>query len=354
MIDLKFGGSFCALPWVLNYKGIKKSAFCCRAVPFKEGDDINDLRNKMWNGVKIPHCTSCYSLEENNTVSPRQTESISWIKKSGDLFNTDICPIPKIAFYDFRLDNKCNLSCISCDEENSSLWAKELGIPIIPIEQNFNYEEIGKAKKIYLAGGEPLIIERYLNLIDFLSENNVEVELVINTNLTNLPEKTLNSLNKIKKTNITISIDSFEKVNEYHRYPLKWSKFINNLDRINDSNCSIRFNTVVDAVSIFGFNKIKNLEKYKISEWDLTILRNPTSLLLENIPLRLKNNAIDNAEKLKEIKFFNTDISFKTKINDIVKQIKKDGDPQLLSNFIKQLDSRRNINHEDYLGVKLT
>lgn len=353
MIDLKFGGAFCVLPWIEEYRGASgDTGFCCDSKPFSESDDPNLLRKEIWNGNKTHHCNYCYDLESAKIVSSRQKESVLWLKTIGDHFKQKECPDQKILFYDIRIDNKCNLACISCNPKNSSLWSKELDIPIKNLKEQFDYEKLKKAKKIYLAGGEPLIIEKYLNLIKEISINNPHIELVINTNLTNLPEDILKCFEKIHSVNLTISIDAYGKVNEYHRYPLKWSKFITNLDKIKNSNCSLNFNTVVDAVSVFGMEKFKNLENY-VSSWNLSVLSYPISLKINNLPKKLKPIAVNNIKKLKEIKFYKNDILFKNRVDGLIKEIEKDGDSQLLVNYITELDKRRNINHQDYLGVSL-
>lgn len=356
MKDLNFGGTFCVLPWLEEHFTIDgKKSFCCWAKPFEDDDNPEDLRKKIWSNEKITHCEKCYKLESLKIVSPRQRESIQWLKTEKQFFDKVECPKENIVYYDLRIDNKCNLACISCNPRESSLWAKELKINQEPKKYHLDYNKILNAKKIYIAGGEPLIIDNYLDLIDKIANVNPNIELVINTNLTNLPEKTLDSLKKIKKVNLTISIDCFGKPNEYRRYPLKWSKFIDNLERIQELKFSIRFNSVVDAVSIFGvqnFSMLHNINN--LIEWNLDILEKPFPLLLSNIPKNLKEFALENAISLKKIKFYNLDFLFRTRVDGIINEIKKDGDPELLANYIAAIDQRRKINHEDYLGVKLT
>lgn len=355
MIDLKFGGTFCALPWIEEYQSNDgKKGFCCIAKNFSDSDDPKILREMIWNGQKISHCSFCYESETKKIISLRQKESIRWLKSEKKHFDQKECPEQKILFYDIRIDNKCNLACITCQPRDSSLWEKEL--KMIPKNNiyDFDYEKMMTAKKIYLSGGEPLIIDKYIHLIKYIANNNPEIELSINTNLTNLPNDVLESFKKIKSLNITVSVDAMKKVNEYHRYPLKWDKFLRNLENINKINATLRFNTVVDAVSIFGMSDFKELENYNIKEWELSILKIPENLPLQNIPDRLKKLAIKCAENLKNIKFYKTDPIFKSKVHGIIEEIKKDGDPHLLAEYINDLDHRRKINHEDYLGVKLT
>jgi sulfatase maturation enzyme AslB (radical SAM superfamily) len=79
---------------------------------------------------------------------------------------------------------------------------------------------------VYLAGGEPLIIEQFIDLIERIAESDTQPELVINTNLTTISDRVNVSLQKIKNLTMVVSVDAYESVNEYHRWPLKWEKFL--------------------------------------------------------------------------------------------------------------------------------
>lgn len=354
--DLSFGGTFCVLPWIEKYKDLKgREFFCCwsnQVINSKQ--EADQLREKIWRSEPISHCNSCYNLERNKTISPRQKETIRWFKDKEvvDYFTTDKCPPDKPLFLDLRKNNTCNLACISCNSNWSSLWAREMGTPIKLQNQIIDFNIINKYKKIYLAGGEPLIIQEYLDLIDYIAKNDLNIEVIINTNLTSLPQQFLESACKIKKLSLTVSVDSFEKVNEYHRYPLKWAKFVRNLDEIYNSKIPINFNTVVDAISILGIGGLNELSDIPDS-WNLSILTEPTWLEIKNVPEKLKPLALENIKFLQQNKFYNKDISFKSKVNQLHHELEQPGNSNLLVENILQIDARRNINHSDYLGFSL-
>lgn len=354
--DLTFGGTFCVLPWIEEHTNLSgNKQFCCWSDKIVNNKDhANSLRQKIWNKEKIAHCESCYRLEDSKTISPRQKETARWLKDS-DIkahFDTETCPEFRPTFLDLRTNNKCNLACISCNPTNSSLWAKELGIKIENYKSSVDYKTLNQYKKIYMAGGEPLIIPEYLRIINFVADNDLDIEIVINTNLTNLSQNVIDAIKKIKKISFTVSIDAFGKINEYHRYPLKWSKFINNLNKLYDLKVNIDFNTVVDAVTIFGLGGLTRISHIPNS-WTLSILTNPDWLKLCNIPSKHKGLALENLYQLQNNSFYNKDITFKTKVNLIKHEISEEGDTNLLANQIQIIDSRRKINHEDYLGFRL-
>lgn len=354
--NLKFGGTFCVLPWIEEYINLSgKKQFCCwsdRSIA--DNNHANLLRQKIWNEEKIANCESCYTLENNQTISPRQKETIRWFKHRDikQYFDSDVCPEFRPAFLDLRTNNKCNLACISCNPDSSSLWAKELKIRIEPKLTAINYDKLKQYKKIYMAGGEPLIIEDYIKVLNYVADNNLDIEIVINTNLTNLSDSVISAISKIKNINFTVSIDAYDKINEYHRYPLKWSKFLNNLKKLTNLKVNLDFNTVVNAITIFGLGELTKLSHIP-NMWNLSILTTPDWLKLSNIPSHVKPLALDNLNNLKEDKFFKKDVVFRSRIYQIEEEIKADGDSKLLSHQIKILDNRRNINHLDYMGFSL-
>lgn len=354
-IDLAFGETFCVLPWIEDYKNLLgQQKFCCWSDKIIDNkDQASSLRQKIWNKEKIPHCESCYRLEANTTISPRQKETAHWFKHQDirEYFNSEHCPEFRPLFLDLRTNNKCNLACISCGPASSSLWGKELGIKIESQNELVNLKEIHRYKKIYMAGGEPLIIEDYLKVLNFVAENNLDIEIVINTNLTNLSKTIVDAISKIKKISLTVSVDSYDKVNEYHRYPIKWSKFLDNLMLVHDLKINIDFNTVVDAVSVFGLGDLTQISHIPNS-WNLFVLTYPNWLQLRNIPKNHKQLALGNLIKLKDNKFFYKDVVFRTMINQIEQEIMTEGDSTLLAKQIQILDSRRKINHENYMGFR--
>lgn len=351
--------TFCVFPFIEKFQNLNgKQYLCCNSnIPI---DDIkselsDDLRKKIWNGEKIEHCTKCYDLELKKVLSPRLVESIKWLKDpevnkyiSNWTENSEI----KIFFYDLRIDNKCNLACITCNPKDSSLWAKELNVDVSKHKLPFNIDQCLSAKKIYLAGGEPLIIDDCIKLLIKISKLDIQPEVVINTNLTRISDELKEILSKIKNLSLTVSVDAYQKVNEYHRWPLKWSKFFKNLKWARSIGCTIRFHTVVDAISVLNVDELQAIESYT-DQWNLDSLIVPTALVVNNLPENLKTQVYEKFCKIKESKFYKTDIVFKTKVDNIANQILQPGDPYLLSNYIKHIDERRNLNHINYLGISL-
>ena len=360
--------TFCILPWIEKFQNVDgKRYLCCHsAVPINPNES-DHIRTKIANQEPVPHCESCYKLDQQRTISPRLQETARWLKKTqvksyieqwkpGDPDRT--------FFYDLRFTNKCNLACITCAPVSSSLWAKELGISIKNQNQlefdkfdlaefiNTNTDIIGNSK-IYMAGGEPLIINQCIELLKQVADMECQPEIVINTNLTRVDPDMQLVLKRIKNLTLVVSVDAHDRVNEYHRWPIKWEKFIKNLSWTTDIDCTVQFNTVIDAVSIMNAANLVDLESH-CDLWNLTILTKPKELLINNLPEHARGQVRDSWEKIKSSKFFTTDPVFKSRVIHAAALLDQPGSSESLANFIATLDRRRNINHQDFLPIKLT
>ncbi|OQA00306.1 MAG: Cyclic pyranopterin monophosphate synthase [Bacteroidetes bacterium ADurb.Bin408] len=115
---------------------------------------------------------------------------------------------------EFELDNRCNLSCIFCNDLFSSGHEKGLN------EQNKNpyndnfvkqlepYIPYLKEAKFY--GGEPFLINIYYDIWALMIKLNPKIEILIQTNGTILNDRIKELLDK-GRFNINISIDSIKK-----------------------------------------------------------------------------------------------------------------------------------------------
>lgn len=349
--------AFCVLPFIQKYQGLDdKKYFCCHSsIPIDE-KELDSLRLKILAQETLPHCDRCYLKEKKNSISPRQIET-GRAMRDVEIMNYIENWEPgksQTFYYDIRFDNKCNLACIMCNPVESSLWAKELNITSNHQKNmmDFDINEALYSKKVYLAGGEPFIIDKFLDFISAVSRLEKQPHLVINTNLTSISDTLKETLRKIKHLTLIVSIDAYGSVNEYHRWPMKWNKLIKNLEWCRSLDCNIIFNTVADAVSILNMQEIQEIE-HLVDSWNITILDKPKALCIQNLPRSLKLSVFDDFCKIKNSRFYKKDAAFKIQVESIAKMILEDGDEKSLIDFLATLDKRRNINHADYLGVRL-
>ena len=353
-------GTFCVMPFITDFQEINGKRFvCCHSktpVGDRNSTEYQQILEKVWAGTPVDHCKFCYNLESNRAISPRQKETVMWLRDAEVkqyIENWQPGAELQTFYYDIRFDNTCNLACISCGPLSSSLWSRELGIKTEPVELDWDWERLLSAKKIYLAGGEPFLIPRFKELLAKISTQHSQPEVVINTNLTVISDDIKNTLLKIKKLSLIISVDAWDKVNEYHRWPMTWTKFLKNLEWARSLNCFLQFNTVVDAITVLNCHKLQQLED-QIQNWTLVEAQWPAPLLLNNLPNEFKTQAQANFSQLKNSKFYQQDSKFHTLVDSIINRLLEPGDSRALIEYIKKIDQRRGIDHIQYLGIKLT
>ena len=349
--------TFCVMPFIGRFQNLNgTSHFCCYGttpIDF-DSDEANRLRQKVYDGEKIGHCHHCYNLESKNIVSARINENENWLKDPEIIeylsnWNKDNT---KIYFYDVRYDNKCNLACIMCNPMNSSMWEKELGIESPKHQLKFKIDDALNSKRILMAGGEPLIIDDCIEVLRKVSVMDKQPEVIIITNLTRVNDEIKGYLQKLKNLTLAISIDAYGKVNEYHRWPLKWNKLVENIKWARTLGCNIQFNTVVDAISIFSVDRLIEIEDL-VDSWSLLILTKPSALQVNNLPEHMKADILKRFENIKRSKFYNTNEKFTTEVDGIATKLMNAGNAELLINYVTEIDNRRKLNHADYLGVSL-
>lgn len=357
-------GSFCVLPWIHDFRNLDgKKYVCCVGHPTRQTlpEDINspehqELRRKLWAGERTPHCAPCYKLEDNHVVSWRHSTNQEWLGKPAvrEYFeNLQPDTAPQLLYYDLRYNSKCNLSCITCSPEFSTLWKRELNIPITEYRLDVDRAAVLRSLKVYMAGGEPLIIDDYVDLLKYLAANDYQGLVSINTNLTSLKPDVVDAIKAIKNISLIVSVDSWGSTEEYHRYPKQWNKFLDNLAVLADNDIEYNFNTVASAISVLGWAQMPELQQYRPKNWWIVPLETPPYLRLEQLPMALKSLAQDRMQSMKSVSFYQTDEKFRSSLDHLLDRVLQPGHSGQLLHQIQQLDTRRKINHADYLGVNL-
>ena len=173
---------------------------------------LKEVRVSMMKGEWHPECERCRQEEVNGMRSRREYENEDWGKWFGDMSLEKVLPITDedgtidtskqdIEFMDLRYGNFCNLKCRMCGPTDSHMWYddhvklndgktgfKDSGGRVV-LEKNkkgkwdtdhFNWfqnnnrywsnfeEHAPNAKKLYIVGGEPLIIPEHQESLERL------------------------------------------------------------------------------------------------------------------------------------------------------------------------------------------
>ena len=239
------------------------------------------IRSDMLAGKPIDGCSKCYKAEEHGGKSYRNYYNIACennlqIKKKVEQSLTGNDIDNTIEYFDIRYGNLCNLSCRSCYPGASSQFDKDVKelLPTTNIlkfhgwmdkdvniwyttdifHDNFN-SQLSNLKLYYTNGGEPTIIEKNIEILHHMIDTGVSknITLQFNTNMTNTRKEFYELLPYFKKVLFLASIDGYDKMQEYLRYPSKWKQVASNLDKLVSmklSNVEIKVNSVVSKYNL--------------------------------------------------------------------------------------------------------
>jgi MoaA/NifB/PqqE/SkfB family radical SAM enzyme len=323
--------SFCMAPWTsLMLDQTSDVKLCCESTE-KIGDcsqnsleqiwnssSIKQLRKDMLAGKKIQSCNLCYTLEELGRDSTRKSLNRKFLNQADkiDLTQPDGSLIDySLNYLDARFNNLCNLSCRSCGLGSSSSWYKP-ALAIGRIDKStkalkiagkhdrdiFNQlmEQIDNLEKIYFAGGEPLMMEDFYQIVDELDRRGRhDVELVYNINMTKsslLGRSIFDLWKNFKKISIGASLDGEYQRGEYLRCGQHWNDVVEFRKEMLAQRPDIDFyisatTSIINALHIPDFHK-SWVEQglIKPEDFNINILFWPDYLRADSAPKYLKDS----------------------------------------------------------------
>jgi len=265
--------TICAVPWMhLAFEPNGKVVPCCLTSQhnYFAGDLTTDTIEEIWNsenmktlrkqmldGKRPEICSKCFEREDVTGESGRvyhNREFKDFLPIIPEITKEDgTCTEMNLMYWDFRFSNLCNFKCRSCGPRYSSAWvpdAKKLGWEIelekvtdinsVDGKDNFDFlkDQIKSVRKIYFAGGEPLLMPEHWQILQMLVENNrFDVQINYNTNASTLIYGGKNVLDywskwQFPKLEVWPSIDEIGSRAELIRAGTVWSKVEENLKEI--------------------------------------------------------------------------------------------------------------------------
>lgn len=277
---LKFGDSFCVLPFIHSHIDInQRKSLCCHSnvrdnIPLQESitpERISEIRQSMIKGDPVPECSDCVGCESNKKISQRQIENTFWLKTYPHEIDGWIDRHEQVS-YDLRYSNLCNLTCKTCKPLWSSSWAKKLNLE--NVYKTWEPEEFSinpQAQKIYMAGGEPFLIKSFSKILN--NVNNKSCEILINTNATVITDHMIEALRPFKNICFILSIDGIGSVIEHIREGCNWVNIQKNIQVLkSELNPSFMVNTVVQYDNVNDLHNIASwIDLQEIKHWRLEL-----------------------------------------------------------------------------------
>ena len=313
-----------------------------------ESPKFKELQDYMIRGIKHPSCQSCWNAEDKGEFSYRL-----------NLFPFE--EDTKELIVEINCSSICNIACRMCAPFASTRLLKDLryfeenNLDIHSVTDNFfsnkpidslnsiqwkwiknNSHKIGG---LCLAGGEPLANKEVIDTLQMFADIGTAktINLSLRTNAL-LIDKHFDLLNNFRGLYLNISVDGVGKIYDYIRYPGKWTKFNDNIKRLQES-CDVkdfRFLTVVNALNVFDLNNI--------IDWNPGILKfNEVYPFKRGIGVRSMSSSLLNLIQAKD-----------ENAQNIVDTAKKyPSNKNKLKREIEMFDKSRNQSMSDYLEPAL-
>jgi sulfatase maturation enzyme AslB (radical SAM superfamily) len=300
---------------------------------------MRDFRMKMLNGETISNCDFCHRMEASGLGSKRTGKNKRFFDKVKPYLQkyynakgyVDVMP----QWWEIRLSTKCNLSCVMCSPNLSSMMYKEYnkwgnkmtgqmqGSLEIARKQGEEYlsestyfknqilENLDHVLWMEFRGGEVFADKHSIDFIKEIADTKYakNINLDISTNATLLSAEIIELLNKFAGGLLRFSIDAYKEQDELIRYHTNWDSVIDGIN--NSTNLKEGWETVtqtciqtLNAVGIHNllwffdeYCKTTNNQNFHLG---FTTVRGKEWMRHELVPTELRNQEIIKLEEFIE------------------------------------------------------
>lgn len=371
-------------------------------------DNLVNVRKKLHNGIMPDACNICVR-DGDVSMRKRSIKEYNYDHKTltqvYETIHNNYYAMHSPSYLELKPSNLCNLKCVMCNSYDSTQIAKELGelvdkfggitvsngrfieISSVPgIKENNNTwsteqpewsdnEEVWESFKklapglevLSFAGGEPTIMPFVLKALQYIVEHDYakNITVFLSSNFTNLNKNFLELMIKFKKFELIASIDGFDKVNDYTRFPSKWKQvsknYIEAKGYMKHSNIKILMNITVSLLNVVNLDSLlyfieeqaKQYPYFKEWPYNINLIMTPADQQVSMLPQPLKELAIQRLTMYLETSQIIKDFpGLDGKIHLLLNELKKPDDPEVFKIFkqrIKILDEHREISIGDYI-----
>lgn len=282
--------------WLENYLVIETDGWtrpCCAETSIDARiSHISDGINTAWNNPKLlqlredlgngysdktrPFCRRCEALESKNQLSMRNNTQF-------------ITHDRQLKTIQFKMSNRCQLTCAHCGPELSTGWKKFLNITPIAsdsfkLTDNF-LKELGdllpQISCLKFTGGEPFLDPNHWKILEYLKKfDRSHCTLNYITNGISPFNKEL--WEGWKSVDCIVSADGFEDTYEWFRRGSTWSQLVSGVEHLKTvSNVSLNF--AITPYTIQDYHSAKNFW----GDIDTYLVVHPKHANLFQFPMRL-------------------------------------------------------------------
>jgi len=249
---------------------------------------LSTTRQTMLADQWPPECVRCQETEPNSVRAyaerlDAETDQRNYLQVGG------------------VLDNLCNAACLTCNE-NLSTRIGSLRSRTFPIVNNLDgFRSLPRDRIVHLDinGGEPSYSRNYREILRDLPPNLQTLRLNTNgsTVLTELKDIAQRGIRVI----VTVSCDGIGPVHELLRWPIPWSKFLNNLMTYKAMPVELNLWTTVSVLNQEDLPNIQAFAKEHAIDHSWAYLHSPWQLSVTNTDIAARDAYIREQRLLRKI-----------------------------------------------------
>lgn len=358
--------AFCIFPFIELLTNNDYTTVCCRSTTpvtyvneltnFGTDKNYQTIRQNMIDGVLIPqHCDTCYSVEKIGMISARQQETVEWANRLNLTSLDDLQKISKPVYYEVRPSNKCNLQCRMCGPSSSELINQEyFKLKIIDklvdlAYSGFDIVDLESVKKLYVAGGEPTAMPEFFDFLDRCIDHRSNFEFTVNTNANKFSDRFKRQLQKLPHVQFIVSIDGYQDLNHYIRWPSNWNSIVENVKYLCENQHVVSFNV---TVSMYNVSELHNLLSFFDQEFPGTLIHAQLAGGITS-PLNFPNSdlVLEDLQKATTLQCYQNDWLLKNFIDSLITHFQTANATVDLEPFLRfnsKLDANRNISMKQH------
>ena len=300
-----------------------------------DSEPMKNIRLNILGDDRLNICSTCYYQESFNYESRRVKENFKSVIFTEQGFDRSYKQSPSHDQFEFSkqngstgilpidwhvdLGNECNLACKMCfPQASSKVAAQYRRWDILDSDQSIftnwtdddntwqkfldGISQTPNLNRIHFMGGEPLLNKRFEGLLDFLLLNKKDISLSFVTNGTIYKQSIIDRLLQFKSCDIEISIESFDRTNDYIRQGSTVEQLIENIKQINNQTTD-KFKLVLRSVpQLLSVNSYYNFIEWcldnRISVQGIP-LKNPSHLKISVLPWNIRQQLIEKYQNIK-------------------------------------------------------
>lgn len=323
---------------------------------------MESLRQNMLNGVRDDRCRMCWKLEDLGLNSKRLHDGNRYLEKTLERINNNDLRFMPLS-WDIKLGTLCNLKCRMCEPNTSvAIMTEALQQKWIDKETGQSYTKKTKdflqyphfknelinllpfVEEIYFLGGEPALIDSHLDVLDAAISSDLAKKMTLrwSTNLTHFDDRYIQKALQFKKVILDCSVDGFENVNDYIRFPSRWKLIDSQIKKIKKElpQAIIKIVCTVQIYNIFELEKIINWSQQLGIHLGFNYLDTPSYLSAQILPTELKYKLIKKYSQFSDSRLY-----------DLTRWLNGPENPQFMADFYKYTLRLDRVRNQDFFSI---